>query len=78
MKFKKGNKIRYSQDHADRVGIPSGVDFAVEYCGAGYYKLTAPGYGETENSGSGPLFVWGLTSSQTRQFVRTARKKKNV
>ena len=45
MKFRSGNKIKYSQDFSQWVGIPSGIEFDVEIPYPGQARLKAPGYG---------------------------------
>ena len=76
MTFRKGNKIRYGQDHAFREGIPHGVDFHVSRFGDGLYELRAPGYGVLKPGqyGNGSLVAYGLTASQRRQFEEAARQ----
>ena len=47
MRFRKGNTYKYGQDHSQHRGIPSGVNFSVEFFGGrGMFKLVGPGHGE--------------------------------
>ena len=76
MRFRKGNTYKYGQDHRQHRGIPSGVNFSVEFFGGrGMFKLVGPGHGElTSTYGRGALYVWGLTKSQYATFARAARQ----
>ena len=73
MRFRADNRIRYGQDHAQKRGIPSKVDFSVEPFGDSMFKLTAFGFGQLEpyhkeSYGAGCLYVWGLTAQQQKRF----------
>ncbi len=70
MKFRIDNQIRYGQDHAQYVGVPSGIDFYVQPFSESMYTLTAPGYGLRGDYGNGRLYVWGLTSQQRKRFEK--------
>ena len=74
MKFRKGNKIYYGQDHHLWRGIPSGVDFEVTRSGHSY-KLVADGYGDLHGQskygyGNGALYPHHLTRKQIKQFEK--------
>ena len=45
MKFRSGNKIKYSQDFQQLVGVPSGIEFDVEIQYPNQAILKAPCYG---------------------------------
>lgn len=47
MKFRKGNRIAYTQDHAYHEGVPHGVDFKATRFGRrkNLWQLRACGYG---------------------------------
>jgi hypothetical protein len=57
MKFPKGNKICYFQDHRVHEGIPSTVDFELEVSKEGSVTLRAPGFGKSGDYGNGAIMV---------------------
>lgn len=61
LKFRKGNKIPYRQNFESFTGIPSGIEFSVEWITDQSVKLAAPGYGKVSNAGygNGPLYAHG-------------------
>ena len=64
IKFNKNNKIRFGQDHAFYIGIPTGIEFTVKRLRKKdpLYELTGCGYGCTKHDscyGNGRLYVRG-------------------
>ena len=81
MRFRKNNRIRYSQDHIwGGVGLPARTDFKVRPCGKAF-DLVACGYGCLERHtpecyGNGSLFAWGLTTQQRKRFKEATGEAK--
>jgi hypothetical protein len=81
MKFRKGNKIRYSQDFHIREGVPSGVDFQVVKMVGGAnpnksYKLVADGYGSLERNkkyGCGAIFIHTANTRLRERLERNCK-----
>jgi hypothetical protein len=57
LKFKRLNKIPYSQDHKFYRGIPAGIKFDVEKAMGEAISLRAKGHGGDIHYGNGALFV---------------------
>jgi hypothetical protein len=83
MKFRSGNKIKYTQDRRYPRGIPSGVDFTVEPFRNDMWILTACGYGCRECPGgdcygNGSLIAWGVKGELQKRFERELTRQRNV
>ena len=66
MRFPKGNKILYGQDHAYWVGVPHDVEFEVIKVWENGMWLKGPGYGG-EPYGNGPILVFFKTIEKEAQ-----------
>ncbi len=72
MKFRAGNRIKWTQDHCTVIsaGVPAGTDWTIEREGDGY-SLAACGAGCRKHKdcyGNGSLHVWGLSARQRKRF----------
>jgi len=78
MKFKRGNTIRFGQDHQFYEELPADIDFSVSrFEGGAKYVLRAHGYGllgTPEGYGNGALYVYGLTKKQIIRFEKHLTK----
>jgi hypothetical protein len=70
MKFPPNNKIRYGQDFRFFMGVPSDVDFTVEFIGKdkSLARLTAPGYGG-KPYGNGAIYLYENWSQGLTGYV---------
>jgi hypothetical protein len=74
--FKKGNKIKFGQDHSFWQGVPPGVDFEVTPFPDNRFVLRAPGYGIVGGDyGNGALYVYGLSKKQIKRFEKEVKKE---